>query len=233
MPRHNDVIAHNAKCLQRLCPGDRPQDFVAVDGVKADPNRDRSLRDPDLHKVCPFSRDAALLDCIAPLRVQHCHGARVMLVCNNLVDIGLFHGSIGHVRDYDCDGSPVVRFENHHVVAGTRVGTHGVRDAGVDWIEVACPPVDFEARVFSCPGALAVRRQVPFVLGWAITVHRSQSLTLTEAVLDVGEAFGAGMVLAAMSRVPDKRRMHVRSFSGSRLLADPEAVRFYRMSIRW
>jgi len=233
MPRHNDVIAHNAKCLLRLCPGDRPQDFVAVDSVKADPNRDRSLRDPDVHNVSPYSRDAALLDCIAPLRVQHCRGARVMLVCNNLLAIGLFHGSIGNVRDYDCDGSPVVRFENHQVVAGTRVGTHGVRDAGVDWIEVVCPPVDFEARIFSCPGALAVRRQVPFVLGWAITVHRSQSLTLTEAVLDVGEAFGAGMVLAAMSRVSDKRRMHVRSFSGSRLLADPEALRFYRVSIRW
>jgi len=49
------------------------------------------------------------------------------------------------------------------------------------------------------------------VLGWSSTVHRSQCVTLSEAVLDVGDAFGAGMVLAAMSRVSDKRRMYVRS----------------------
>lgn len=77
-----------------------------------------------------------------------------------------------------------------------------------------------------------MRQQVPFVLGWAITVHRSQSLTLSEAVLDTSEAFGAGMVLAAISRVPDKRRMHVRYFSGSRLLADRAAIQLYQESPR-
>jgi len=233
MPRHNDVIAHNSKCLQRLCPGKRPEDFVAEDSVVVDPNRDQSRTSPDLNKITRYSRDAALFDCVAPPRVQHCLGARVMLVCNSMLVIGLFHGSIGQVRDYDAVGSPVVRFENHRVIEGTRVGTHGVRDAGADWIEVVCAPVDFEARIFSCPGALAMRRQVPFVLGWAITVHRAQSLTLTEAVLDVGEAFGAGMVLSAMSRVPDKHKMHVRSFCGSRVLADPDAMRLYRTSSRW
>lgn len=96
-----------------------------------------------------------------------------------------------------------------------------------------CPPVDFDARVLYHPGVAGVRRQVPFVLWWSITVHRSQSSTLSEAVLDVGQAFGAGMVLAAMSRVSDKENMHVRSFCGSLLFPDPDAVRFYRDSPRW
>jgi len=233
MPRHVDVTAHNDTCLARLCPGQRPADFIADDGVKLDPNRQCTGLEPDLSTVPSHSRDAALLECVAPRVVQHCRHARVMLITNHLLGLGLFHGSIGRVVDYDpADGAPVVRFENHEVVSGTRAGVHGVRDAGADWIEVLCPPVDFEARVFSRPGVLAVRRQVPFVLGWAITVHRSQSLTLSEAVIDVGEAFGAGMVLAAMSRVADKRRMYVRSFSGSRLLADRAALQFYTESPR-
>jgi len=232
MPRHEDVRDHNARCLARLCRDKRPDDFIAADSVKVDPNRDGSLQTPDVETVTSQSRDAALIECVAPRFVQHCLHARVMLINNQFIGLGLFHGSIGRVIDYDkVDGTPVVRFEHHEVVEGAR-SVRGVRDAGADWVEVLCPPVDFEARIFSRPGCLAVRHQVPFVLGWAITVHRSQSLTLSEAVLDVGEAFGAGMVLAAMSRVADKRRMYVRSFSGSRLLADGEALQFYRESPR-
>jgi len=232
MPRHEDVRAHNLTCLARLCPGKQPDDFIAVDSVKVDPNRESREREPNVDTVSSYTRDAALLDCIAPRLVQHCRQARVMLITNQFLGLGLFHGSIGRLVDYDDrDGAPVVRFENHDVIPGMR-SAQGVRDAGADWIEVCCPPIDFEARIFSRPGCVAVRLQVPFVLGWAITVHRSQSLTLSEAVLDVGEAFGAGMVLAAMSRVSDKRRMHVRSFSGSRLLADRTALHFYREGTR-
>lgn len=201
MPRHDDVRAHNSRCLSRLCPGERPRDFTAFDSVKVDPDRVDRGRLPDVSAVSPQYRDAALLECVAPRVVQHCRQARVMLIANHVLGLGLFHGSIGRLVDYDdADGTPVVRFENHDVTPGVR-SVKGVRDAGPDWVEVLFPPVDFEARLFSVSGCLAVRRQVPFVLGWAITVHRSQSLTLSEAVLDVGEAFGAGMVLAAMSRV--------------------------------
>lgn len=95
-------------------------------------------------------------------------------------------------------------------------------------MEVACPAVPYEARILAHPGVVAVRRHVPFVLGWGITVHRSQSLSLSEAVLDISQAFGPGMVNAAISRVGDKKRMFVRSFAGSRLYANPVAVQFYR-----
>lgn len=77
-----------------------------------------------------------------------------------------------------------------------------------------------------------MRRQVPFALGWGITVHRSQSLSLSEAVLDIEQAFGVGMVNAAISRVSDKERMFMKAFSGSRLLADPLAVRSYSEGTR-
>lgn len=125
-----------------------------------------------------------------------------------------------------------MHFADHQVMATTRRGVQGVRDAGADWVEVLCPPVEFESRILSCSGAVAVRFQVPFVLGWGITVHRSQSLTMSEAVLDVGQAFGAGMVLAAMSRGPDKRRMHVRSFCWSLLVANRDVLQLYHASSR-
>jgi len=82
-------------------------------------------------------------------------------------------------------------------------------------------------RIHSVPGAVAVGVKLPFVLGWATILHMSQSLTISEAVLELDEAFGAGMVLAGMSRVSDMNRMHVKSFFPSRLIADEEALGMY------
>lgn len=232
MPRHEDVQKHNAQSLSALSAVNRPADFEAVESVQEDKDRDVNRPAPALLRISSHSRDAALFDCVAPRRVPHCQGARVMLTTNAFFSLGLYHGSIGTLASYESDGTPVVPFAQHVLPPGVGRGMHGVHDAGENWIKVACPPVNFEARILSHPGAVAVRCQVPFVLGWAITVHRSQSLTLSEAVLHIANAFGPGMVNAAIRRVVDKRRMYVKSFSGNRVLADASSLAYYRDSTR-
>lgn len=150
-----------------------------------------------------------------------------MYTSNAKAKLGLCHGSIGFITDYMADGTPIVRFPHTSLPHDVDVKSMGVRDAGDTWIEVECPAVEFEARVHSSPGMVAVRKQVPFVLGWAITVHRSQSLTLSEAVLDLAHSFEAGMVHAALSRVSSKENLYIKSFSPARLFAHEGTVAKY------
>lgn len=229
VPTHAKVLSHNSMCLARLSPAGGPRRSVAVDSVALDRDLDvvGCMQDAEnqLLSVSTRSRDAALADCLAPAVVPHCLHARVMYTSNAKLALGLFHGCIGFITAYQSDGTAVVRFANVRLPMGTRLTE--VYDAGDDWVEVCCPPVDYECRMYSHKGVVAVRKQVPFVLGWAITIHRAQSLTLTEAVLDIEAAFEAGMVHTAVSRVSNSSNVYVKSFNPLRLFADPAVVKMY------
>jgi len=228
MPLHKEVVKHNRDCLELLCKGREPAVSVAVDSVEVDKDRDMQLPRPHLEAVSIGSRNAALSDCVAPLMVAHCIQARVLMTSNRMKHLGICHGSAGVIVAYEGNNVPVVRLENHPPPAGIERGQSGLLDCGDTWVEVACPPVEYTARLFSTPGAVAVRTQVPFVLGWACTVHMSQSLTLSAAVLDLKKAFEAGMVHTALGRVSDKERLFIKSFEASRLFADQRALRVYK-----
>ena len=46
------------------------------------------------------------------------------------------------------------------------------------------------------------RMQFPLCLAWAITIHKSQGLTLSQTVLDIGnKEFAIGLTFVAISRV--------------------------------
>ncbi len=71
--------------------------------------------------------------------------------------------------------------------------------------------------------------QLPVVLAWAMTIHKSQGLTLSSVHLDLGKgAFETGQTYVALSRCRSLRTLSMaRPMRSEDILVDPQAVAFY------
>ncbi len=116
---------------------------------------------------------------LAPADLRLKRGALVMAVKNSL-ERKYVNGSLGTVVDFDpATDYPIVEF------------VHGK--------EVTMQPDTWEMRDGDKKRASIT--QIPLRLAWAITIHKSQGMTLDAALIDLRKAFVPGMGYVALSRV--------------------------------
>jgi len=132
---------------------------------------------------------ALIKSCLAPERLVVKKEAVVMFVKNNF-ERKVVNGTMGIIEDFDsATGYPVVRLKDGRRVVAIPDSWHVQDDSGK---------------------ILAQITQIPLRLAWAITIHKSQGMSLDAAEIDLSRAFSPGMGYVALSRV--------RSLSGLRLL---------------
>ncbi|HPQ81941.1 MAG TPA: WYL domain-containing protein, partial [bacterium] len=87
---------------------------------------------------------------------------------------------------------------------------------------------DFDAkarRIVSEP--VGTFTQLPLMLAWAVTIHKSQGKTFDRAVIDAGRAFAAGQVYVALSRLRTLEGMKLaRPLKRSHVRVDWRVVQF-------
>ncbi|ODR93446.1 hypothetical protein AUC69_04395 [Methyloceanibacter superfactus] len=66
--------------------------------------------------------------------------------------------------------------------------------------------------------------QVPLRLAWAITVHKSQGMSLDAAVIDLSRAFEYGQGYVALSRLRSLAGLHLLGLNQKALHVHPQAI---------
>ena len=142
-------------------------------------------------------------------------GAKVMLRTNLWTEAGLVNGSIGTVEEivFDENQSPpslpnsvLIEFNNYS-------GPAIVTIEGKKLVSIIPVRHTWEGKKGPCS-----RLQIPICLAWAITVHKSQGLTMQEATIDLGKKeFAAGLSFVAISRVCALENIIFSPFSLERL----------------
>lgn len=136
--------------------------------------------------------------CLSPENLELKRNAIVMFTKNNLQK-GFVNGTIGAVIGFD-----QYEDENYPIVK-TRQGR-----------QLTVEPMEWTIEE---NGEIVARiEQVPLRLAWAMTIHKSQGVTLDEAFMDLNEAFVEGQGYVALSRVRTLDGLHLAGYNEKALL---------------
>jgi ATP-dependent DNA helicase PIF1 len=70
--------------------------------------------------------------------------------------------------------------------------------------------------------------QIPLILSWAITIHKSQGATLDRCIIDIGGGvFEAGQSYVALSRIKSLEGVSIMSYDVSRIMVNKRVKAFY------
>lgn len=139
--------------------------------------------------------------CLSPETLTLKAGAAVMFTRNNF-DAGYVNGTLGTVQEFTGLGAPMVKVRSGHVIT----------------VEPA------EWAVQDGNKILAKIEQIPLRLAWAITVHKSQGMSLDAAIIDLSQAFEFGQGYVAISRVRALSGLFLEGFNERALQLHPRVA---------
>src|SRR6202050_4438838 len=151
-------------------------------------------------------------------------GAKVMLNRNLWTSKGLVNGTQGVVKKiwFDqgsnaCSHLPAVVFVKFDGYSGPQTPAW----EGIDpsWVPIVPAVAQWETKA----GQALTRTQLPLMLAWGITIHKSQGLTLKKAVVELGSKdFSAGLTFVAISQVKTLKGLAFRTHFDHAWLKKPK-----------
>lgn len=152
----------------------------------------------------PFKVTAMKRNLLCPEKLELKVGAEVMFCANNFDD-GYVNGTRARVIRFSNAGNPVV--------------------LTTDGDEIAVQ--EYTWRMFNDYGhEVASVTQYPLRLAWAVTVHKSQGLSLDSAIIDLSQAFTPGMGYVALSRVRSLEGLILIGMNDQALQMNQEIAKF-------
>lgn len=210
-PTNREADEVNQQKFAELCP-DQKQ-WVTFTSISKD--YEKGIGDPSMTKLFLKNMEES---CLAQPEIVLAPGARVMLVANLNVEEHLVNGTCGTLVAWSepeiCKPFPVQRY----------------------------PLVDFELpdgkitqqKILPHHWKLTVRNtvlaeyiQVPLKLAWALTIHKSQGMTLSKVAINLKRVFECGQGYTGLSRVKDLQGLWLTGYQSEAFRAHPAVKEFY------
>lgn len=157
--------------------------------------------------------DSLKNNCLAPETLRLKIGTKVMCI-KNAQDKSYVNGSLGVVTALADDGYPIVALANGRNIT-VRGDTWKIEEDGKVKAEIS---------------------QLPLRYAWAITVHKSQGMTLDEAEIDLSRTFVRGQGYVALSRLTSLSGLYLTGFNNEALMMSEEVreadALFHKKSIQ-
>lgn len=149
----------------------------------------------------PFMVDTLKKNCLSPEKLLLKLDASVMFTRNNF-EKGYVNGTLGTIIGFD-QGLPIVL-------------TRGGRTIVAEQAEWSIKEGDYEK---------AAIMQIPLRLAWAVTIHKSQGMSLDAAMVDLSRSFEYGQGYVAISRVCSLDGLYLEGMNEMALEMHPEVVK--------
>lgn len=140
--------------------------------------------------------------CLAPEVLRLKIGARVMMVKNNFEE-KYANGTLG----------TIINCTNYNITVKTNAGRI-----------VSIKPASWKIEEDGKTKAELI--QYPLRLAWAITVHKSQGMSLDSAEVDLSQSFEKGMGYVALSRIRTLGGLSLKGINKNALMVDKEVIEF-------
>lgn len=142
--------------------------------------------------------------CLAHEKLKLKIGAEIMCIKNNF-DAGYVNGSRGKIIDFENEtGNPVIELYNGRKIS----------------LKPELWAIEEDGKI------KASISQIPLRLAWAITIHKSQGMSLDNALIDLSRTFSYGMGYVALSRVRTLEGISLVGFNMDSLRVDPVVLEF-------
>jgi len=206
-PTRNKVDAINEKEMNLLNTPEIEYKLKYIRDIVFDVKKEKSFNlfapsEQDINKELNMIQHNLLCTETIKLKV----GAQVMCIVN-MEKSGyemLCNGSQGIITRFSASNLPIVKYTTGQEV---EMGYHVWQSDNIPNIGVS---------------------QIPLILAWAITIHKSQGATLQRAEIDVGNGiFECGQTYVAMSRVTSLQGLTLSSFDASKIYINKKVRDFY------
>jgi len=192
------VLLPENDTLTKLFPHNVDVDRINTVELGKLPDRESSFM-METHGFAPIV-EGLKRNCLSPEKLALKVGAKVMFTKNSME--GKFvNGTLGEVVSFsESSGYPIIKTRNGRIIETEKM----------EW------------SVADGPKIIAMIKQIPLRLAWAITVHKSQGMSLDAALIDLRSAFEYGQGYVALSRLRTLQGLYLLGFNERSLEVHPE-----------